>query len=39
VDGEGMVFKTFVKLDVMPAAIELIVNYEDIMEQSDLMKT
>jgi hypothetical protein len=31
VDGEGMIFKNTVKLDVMSAAIELIVDYEDIM--------
>jgi len=32
-----MIFKNTVKMDVIPAAIQLIVDYEDIMEQSSLM--
>jgi hypothetical protein len=34
VDGEGMRFKRTAKVEVEPEAIELIVNYDEIMRQS-----
>ena len=37
VDGEGMTFKEKCKIEVVPAAIDIVVNYEEIMQQSKLM--
>ena len=37
VDGEGLRFKEFVKIDVEPEAIEVVVDFAHIMEQTQML--
>ncbi len=38
IDGEPLWFKNFVKLEVVPGAVDVIVNYEEMMRQTGIFK-